>query len=289
MDYFETDPQVNAKRVAIIGHSRGGKAALLTGATDERFALTISNDSGEGGAALARRNQGESIEAINTTFPHWFALKYRDYNGAPETLPVDQHELIALMAPRAVYVASASEDAWADPQGEFLSAVNAAPVYALFGLTALGTDQFPAVGEQIHGQQMAYHLRPGGHDLTQYDWDRYMDFFETVQVDAGEPSGPDGAGGAASASGGMPGQSAGGSAPVETAGATTLAGSAGNATSGVGSAATPSPAQPTSATTAADGSGCACRMTPNRAAGAHAWLLIALAYARPRVRIRCRR
>lgn len=274
MDYFETDAQIDAKRVAVIGHSRGGKAALIAGATDERFALTISNDSGEGGAALARRNQGESIKAVNESFPHWFALKYRDYNDAPEDLPVDQHELIALMAPRAVYVASASEDAWADPEGEFLSAVNAAPVYRLFGLSALGSDQFPDVGQHIHGQQMGYHLRPGVHNLTQFDWDLYMDFFRTVQVPSADPNGVGGeAGGAGAGAEPAAGAGSGGT----TSGASSMAGSAGMFLPLGGHTGDPVAQPPTAAATpdAPAAEGCGCRIAAQGPAPTLPWLLAA--------------
>ena len=140
MDYFETDSRVDAKRVAVVGHSRGGKAALWAGAEDERFALVVSNESGEGGAALTRRHFGETLARITDAFPHWFAGKYKSFSGRVDALPIDQHMLVALMAPRAIYVASADEDLWSDPRGEFLSLAHASPVFALWGDRPLGAE-----------------------------------------------------------------------------------------------------------------------------------------------------
>ncbi len=176
LDYFESDPDIDEKRIGVVGHSRGGKAALWCGAEDERFALVISNNSGCTGASLARRKHGERVSQINKSFPHWFCENYKQYNGKEDELPVDQHMLIALMAPRLVYVASASADDWADPRGEFLSCVHAKPVFDLYGITALGTSEMPAAGAFTHEGHVGYHLREGGHNLTEYDWSQFMNF-----------------------------------------------------------------------------------------------------------------
>ena len=175
MDYLETDASVDAKKVVITGHSRLGKACLWAAANDTRFAIVVSNNSGEGGAALSKRWFGETIERINTSFPHWFTPAYKQYNKHPELLPADQHILLSLAAPRPLYVASAEDDWWADPKGEFLSAKNAEPVYALFGKKGLGVAGMPAVDHPV-GETIRYHIRTGQHDFTLYDWQQYLDF-----------------------------------------------------------------------------------------------------------------
>lgn len=177
LDYLQGDADVDAARVAVHGHSRLGKAALWAGVNDTRFAMVISNNSGEGGAALARRDFGETIARITSRFPHWFSNKFATYSGRAHELPVDQHELLALIAPRPLYVASATLDRWSDPRGEFLSAKYAGPVYSLFGKNGVGVEEQPEPDSAV-GDQIRYHIRTGEHDITAFDWDRYLDFAE---------------------------------------------------------------------------------------------------------------
>ena len=176
LDYLETEADIDAGRVAIMGHSKMGKATLWAAAQDERFALAISAQSGCAGAALWRRKFGETLEKMVTRFPYWLSRNAWKFVNQEDDLPVDQHMLLALIAPRPVYVASGVEDSWADPRGEYLSAYHASELYRLLGKKGLVSEASPRAGAAIIESDVGYHLREGGHSVELYDWRRFMDF-----------------------------------------------------------------------------------------------------------------
>lgn len=174
MDFLEKEPLCDAKKVALHGHSRLGKTALWAGALDDRFSIVISNESGCGGAALSKRAYGETVDRINRSFPHWFCRDFRQWSGREAEMPFDQHQLLALIAPRALFVGSAEEDQWSDPTGERLALEGAAPA---FFLTA-GPEK-SEVNPGLQARQR-YFIRPGKHDVMDSDWQAWVDFARTV-------------------------------------------------------------------------------------------------------------
>ncbi len=176
MDYLETDNDIDHTRIAIMGHSKMGKATLWTAAQDERFALAISAQSGCAGAALWRRKSGETLKKMVTRFPYWLCRNSWKFVEQEDDLPVDQHMLLACIAPRPVYVHSGVEDTWADGRGEYLSAYHASEVYSLLGRQGLENEESPEVGKAIIESDVGYHIREGGHSIASFDWDRFIDF-----------------------------------------------------------------------------------------------------------------
>lgn len=180
LDYFETDKEIDAENVSVVGHSRGGKTALWAAAEDQRFAMAVANESGCGGASLARRKYGETVSRITKAFPHWFCSNYKKWGNNEDSMPVDMHMLIALIAPRAVYVTSASEDLWADPRGSYLSLYHSLPVFRLYQPVTRLTEQMPPLNIPSISGKLAYHVRDGVHNLLLKDWNWFLDFGDTV-------------------------------------------------------------------------------------------------------------
>ena len=180
MDYIETIPQIDKNKVIVTGHSRLGKTALWAGAVDKRFSVVVSNNSGCGGAALTKREFGETLDFMKRTFPHWLTPQAKLDKDMVQDIPYDQHFLLSLIAPRALAVASATEDLWADPKGEFLGLVGTNSVYALYGQPEISASPVPQGNESIDNGIRHYHCRVGKHDILQYDWEKYLDFAQCV-------------------------------------------------------------------------------------------------------------
>jgi hypothetical protein len=175
VDYIMQDDDLDNDAIIVIGHSRLGKAAMLAGALDERIGIIIPSQSGCGGTSPNRFNVGESVERINTVFPHWFNDTFKKFNDRVERLPFDQHSLIALAAPRPVLLSNATEDEWADPVGQFNMLVAASPVYSLLGVEGISTTAFPEENILV-SSRLGYFIRPGKHDMTETEWEAWMDF-----------------------------------------------------------------------------------------------------------------
>lgn len=175
VDYLVTEPRIDRKRIAVVGHSRNGKAALLAGAFDDRIALAIPHQAGCGGTAPSRGKVGESVQRINTSFPHWFNDTFPRFNECPQRLPFDQHCLAALMAPRPVLFSNAVEDTWANPDGQFEMLQAADPVYRLLGVEGLASGAKPEIGK-LTDSRLGYFLRPGKHSMTREDWGAFWRF-----------------------------------------------------------------------------------------------------------------
>ena len=175
-DYLVQHPDIDPAKMVVLGHSRLGKAALVAGAFDERFAVVIPHQAGCGGSAPSRGKIGESVTKINTSFPHWFNASFKTFNDEPEKLPFDQNSLAAMVAPRPLLFTNATEDTWANPEGQFQVLKAAEPAYALtLGSGALGADKMPEPGRLID-TTLGYAIRPGKHSMTREDWGFFLAF-----------------------------------------------------------------------------------------------------------------
>jgi len=176
IDYFETDPSVDATQIALQGFSRIGKTALWAAAKDERIKVVFSACAGEMGSALSRRDFGETVDDMAQNFPWQFAGNLQKYVGRWNEMPVDAHMLIALSAPRAVFLTGGTKDQWADPKGEFLAAVAAGPVYKLLGKKDLGVTEFPAADTSITTGELGWAYHTGPHQVTTAEWRTFVEF-----------------------------------------------------------------------------------------------------------------
>lgn len=184
VDYLETDKDIDSERIALFGWSRLGKAALWAAANDRRFSLVISNQSGAGGTKIFRRNTGEKINRLCTVFPHWYSKSFRKYIDKDSILPFDQHMVLSLIAPRPIYIGSAQDDKGADPDGEFMGALATDPVYKFLGTEGLPVATMPPLNHSVQGQ-IAYHIRTGNHEVTEYDWEQYLNFMDRRLITPG--------------------------------------------------------------------------------------------------------
>jgi hypothetical protein len=178
VDHLQQEPAVNGDRIAVVGHSRLGKTALLAGAFDDRIALTVANQAGCGGSGPSRHDdpQAESVARITRAFPHWFCGNFKEFGADPSRLPFDQHALVALCAPRPVLFTAAAEDLWANPAGQFAVLKAATPVYELLGVKGLEADSMPAADAPLVDSRLGYWIRSGKHAMSPADWKTYMDF-----------------------------------------------------------------------------------------------------------------
>jgi pimeloyl-ACP methyl ester carboxylesterase len=177
---METEKDIAADKVALVGHSRGGKTALWAGAADLRFAMIVANEAGCGGSSLARRRYGETIAQITKSFPHWFCGNYKKYGNNEDIFPVDMHELMALIAPRALYIASADKDLWGDPRGQYLALFHSQPVFRLWDKKTNLSESMPPLNIPVRSGKLAYHIRDGEHNLLLKDWNWFMDHADVV-------------------------------------------------------------------------------------------------------------